>query len=111
MKLSGEGGIGHKVVVYSHEMFGRGEDVQPRPPKEFRTGGPVHIFHMDSSWGANGEPTRGGVDRRVWLYNESTGQWASQKDDGSLWLTNRPYGHNVANVLEHRVEGERGQQR
>ncbi len=44
-------------------------------PAGFLQGGPVHVFEVDSSWGAGGRAPLGGVAREIWLFNESTKTW------------------------------------
>ncbi|MBI3201599.1 MAG: hypothetical protein HYZ29_08655 [Myxococcales bacterium] len=74
------GDPGHKVAVYSHRSLPAGSATpslpgRPPVPAQFMRGGPVHLFEVDSSWGAGGKAPLGGVSREVWLFNESTKTW------------------------------------
>jgi len=74
------GDPGHKVVVYSRRSLPAGSPPPSFPerrpvPSEFMRGGPVHVFEVDSSWGAGGKAPLGGVQREIWLFNESTKTW------------------------------------
>lgn len=74
------GDPGHKVAVYSRRSLPAGAPPPSFPgrapvPAGFMRGGPVHVFEVDSSWGAGGNAPLGGVAREVWLFNESTKTW------------------------------------
>ncbi|GMV17333.1 MAG: hypothetical protein AMXMBFR56_55570 [Polyangiaceae bacterium] len=74
------GSPGHKVAVYSHRALPAGAPPpsfpgRPAVPAGFLQGGPVHVFEVDSSWGAGGRAPLGGVAREIWLFNESTKTW------------------------------------
>jgi len=74
------GKVGHKVAVYSRHSLPAGSPPpsfpgRPPVPAAFMQGGPVHVFEVDSSWGAEGKAPLGGVKREIWLFNESTKTW------------------------------------
>jgi len=75
------GEVGHAVIVYSHQIADakKAEELKerfgPASASAFQ-GGPVHVYELDSSWGAGQGHDSGGVRRDVWLYNESTKDWA-----------------------------------
>jgi hypothetical protein len=65
--------------------------------------GHVTMFTLDSSWGSGGNAQVGGVDRRVLLHDESSGQWA-QVAGVTARPTNGPYDHALDGV--YRPKGE-----
>lgn len=76
-------GESHKVIVASHDVVPASARVVDVPghgalPAEFSAGGRVHIYQVDSSWGAGRDGSEhGGVGRRVWAFSEATQQWGS----------------------------------
>ncbi len=98
-------GSGHKVMVYSHQVRPAGSPPpsfpgRPPVPASFTSGGPVHVFELDSSWGGGPTGSYGGVQRGVWLLNESTGKWANYvPKDGSFHVSDTgPYDHALGGV-------------
>ncbi|MEZ4230355.1 MAG: hypothetical protein R3B89_14375 [Polyangiaceae bacterium] len=108
----GTGRDTHKVIVASHDVFPttqRSVDVPGHGtlPAAFRGQGRVHVYQVDSSWGAgpHGNP-HGGVGRRVWVYSESSGLWGSY-DSGSGKLETSPkgpYGYELNGFFRPRSE-------
>jgi hypothetical protein len=78
----GHRGVGHRAVVYSHEILdpARTSALSAKYGPSFATFaaiGPIHIVEVDSSWGADktGE-SYGGVRRDTLFFDESTRRWA-----------------------------------
>lgn len=90
---------GHKVVCRSHTILPKGRPLPPGLPYHFGKLGSVHVFEVDSSWGGgDSRGQSGGVDKRTWIYDEATGQWASSNADGSFEVADQPYDHPVLGV-------------
>lgn len=102
----------HKVIVASHDVV----PASARPvhvpghgdlPTEFGANGRVHIYQVDSSWGAgpNGSE-HGGVGRRVWVYSESTQRWGSfDVGSGKLRVSSAgPYGSDLLGFYRPKSE-------
>ena len=82
--------MGQNAVVFDNRTLG---DVQakafieksPELTSFFLTGkGPFHEICVDSSWGADGK-SESGQRQQVWLYDESTKQWAHQDPSTKKW--------------------------
>jgi hypothetical protein len=99
-----KGEPGHRVLVYDQRLATT-DDLRTllgtRAGQSFALGGPVRVLELDSSYGAGGEPERGGVQRQTWLHNEATGQWAREVLDGENGsrLVVRP------SLCDHPLEG------
>lgn len=96
---------GHKVAVYSHEKLAAGAAAprfpgRPAVDPSFMQGGPVHVFEVDSSWGGGPLGDKGGVARNVWLFNESSREWAyfDQYSGGGFTVSKNPYDHRLSHV-------------
>ncbi len=86
------GEAGHWVSVYDHTTMNAEKVSKLRDPaQEFWKGSDanpeVHVYTLDSSWGAGGswnargeQHDVGGVDRRKWVYNASNHQWGTLDD-------------------------------
>jgi len=89
--------IGHRAIVSSQHVAVPGEVPSQLAAQLGATTGPIHVFQVDSSWGAGGVAANGGVRRQTWLYAESTGKWAWQPPveppPQSYKVTETPYGH------------------
>lgn len=89
--------IGHRAIVFSQHVAAPTEVPSAIAAQLGANTGPIHVFQVDSSWGAGGVAQNGGVRRQTWLYGESTGKWAWQLPIGppppSYNVTNTPYGH------------------
>ena len=53
---------------------------------------------VDSSWGASQVSDFGGVERRIWLQDERTGQWAWTDAVTAAHVSDKPYDHPVQGV-------------
>ena len=102
-----KGDVGHTVLVRDHRVatnddrnrfVHRDDGFSKRSDK-------IHIYEVDASWGAGQSGNlEGGMQRRVWVYNETTGKWGETKPDkdGDLevWTstTNGPYDHPMNGI-------------
>jgi hypothetical protein len=81
--------VGHNAIVYSHEIVQdprRREALYARfgtrPAENFmKSEGRVHVFEVDSSWGAEDGQPFGGVRRETWFYAEGS---TASDDQGPL---------------------------
>jgi hypothetical protein len=97
---------GHKVLVRSNTIMTDGELARMGAPKGLFTG-PVRKLEVDSSWGAGSSGTGGGVQRRTWLYDETTKKWASfdAETNHIIFSTmSGPYDHPLVGI--YRPKGE-----
>jgi hypothetical protein len=101
--------VGHTVLVRNHRVatneernhfVHNGNEFENRNHK-------IHIYEVDASWGAGQDgDLKGGVQRRVFIYNETTGKWgeAGPPDkDGDFEVTasttNGPYNHPMNGIF------------
>lgn len=101
------GDVGHTVLVRNHHLATNEErnswvhlddGFAKRSDK-------IHVYEVDASWGAGASgDLAGGLQRRTWLYNETTGKWALTwpESDGSLEVRtsnmNGPYDHPMNGI-------------
>lgn len=103
------GDPGHKVAVYSKNSLPVGSPPPSFPGRApvspaFMQGGSVHVFEVDSSWGASGQAARGGVKREVWLYNEGTKIWAYFDGSGVFKESKKgAYDHSIVGLYGVKV--------
>ncbi len=108
----GHGRDNHKVIVARHDVIPGGQRSVEVPghgplPASFRGSGRVHVFEVDSSWGAGPHGSaQGGVGRRVWVYSEATGRWGSyHASTGKLEVSSKgPYGYALNGFFRPRNE-------
>jgi hypothetical protein len=117
IRLSPDDGRDHNVIVRkkSERVVAPGAslaELGKSPGAEFfknRAGGPakITVLIVDGSWGDGGsaDGAVGGVERRVWFRNESSGQWACLDRFGNFDISKRIAGHESAAV--YRPRGER----
>lgn len=86
------GEAGHWVSVYDHTTMNKDRVARlHQPDNDFWKGSPnnseVHVYTLDSSWGAGGDWKMrgaqndvGGVDRRKWVYNAGNDRWGTYDD-------------------------------
>lgn len=102
--------VGHTVMVQDvHAMTDAERAKFPGIEKLAKKGEPVRVFVVEASFGSGGQgdPARGGVQRRVFLLNEATGQWGdmrrdwSTKSDPKVVLSNNsgPYDHPMNGIF------------
>jgi hypothetical protein len=100
--------VGHTLLVRSHHVATpeeRNHFVHTDDSFEKRTD-KIHIYEVDASWGAGQTgKLEGGVQRRIFIYNETTGKWgeADKPDkDGDFEVrpstTNGPYNHPMNGI-------------
>ncbi|HEY1691372.1 MAG TPA: hypothetical protein VGG39_04380 [Polyangiaceae bacterium] len=108
--------VGHRVIVYDAHVatpgdmrhllwanvaadagVGHREPVLDSPQSRFAVGGPIRVLEVDASWGSDGDPQVGGVQRQTWFHNEGTGEWAAEVKDqaghAGFYVFDEPYGH------------------
>ena len=77
--------VGHRAIVYDQRVATDDDLVplgnEPTSAQSFKQGGPIRALELDSSWGSGGYYASGGVQRRLFLFNESTRTWANTKWD------------------------------
>jgi hypothetical protein len=104
--------FGHAVIVYEHQLAGDKERDALRTKVGTDAealkvlGDPkLHIFQLDSSWGTGNTPINGaGVQRRTWLYGESTG-WLCQRANGAFGADGpTPAGHTLSGPFRPKVQ-------
>jgi hypothetical protein len=98
--------VGHTVLVREHHMADY--DVLKNLPNGTSFAGAndkIHSYKVDASWGASSNGwLGGGVQTKVWLYNETTGKWAmlNQKNPGGLTVEESsmsgPYNHPMNGI-------------
>jgi len=89
-------GIQHRAIVYSHQVLPPDQVPSEVASRLGSPAGAVHVFQVDSSWGAGHQAQNGGVRRETWWYGESTGTWAWQPPAPGAWsygVASGPYGH------------------
>ena len=109
---NGSDGTGHKVIVFARHEVPPGTQMHERTSKAFggSANSRIHLLEVDSSWGAGGQPERGGVQRRVWAYDEGSRRWASlEKDSRGQWHAFAsqklgPYDHDLQGIYRPKVD-------
>lgn len=61
----------------------------------------VRTVTVETSWGAGPEQAGGGVERRTWLYDPGSKQWATLDDDGNLSIGDSPYAQHALTGMFH----------
>lgn len=86
------GEAGHWVSVYDHTTMNQEKVARLHNPnhdfwKGSSNNSEVHVYTLDSSWGAGGDWKArgsqndvGGVDRRKWVYNAQNDRWGTYDD-------------------------------
>jgi hypothetical protein len=110
-------GVGHCVAVYSHDVAdARTKDLLlgrcgTQASKFIRASDKLHVYQVDSSWGAGSNgASYGGVRRETWLYDERSKTWARYSPGqaslgGSGFETDSsPCGHPIRGVFRPRNE-------
>jgi hypothetical protein len=103
----------HKVIVYDRHEPHAGSDLHRAIASKLGSAPTARIvvLEVDSSWGAGGKPEAGGVERRVWAYDDSTKRWATLvRGDSGAWhvfpsRSSGPYDHELIGI--HRPRSER----
>jgi hypothetical protein len=106
-----KGEPGHCVIVYSHEIASeetKGTMLQRCGPDAsglIRGSDVLHLYQVDSSWGAGSQgESFGGVRRETWLYDETRGIWGRLElaAGGRFVSSPSPAGHPIAGVYRPR---------
>jgi hypothetical protein len=97
-----KGEYGHTAIVRaaapaSPEEIQRLRDRWSLPPAAAASAAWDKVV-VDSSWGNSGQPELGGVERRTWWHDQTTGLWASASS-GDLVVTKGPYDHDHHQVF------------
>jgi hypothetical protein len=103
----------HKVIIYDRRELPPGDQLRAHIASKLGSAPNARLilFQVDSSWGADGNPERGGVARRVWAYDDSTQRWATlfSGERGSWHVipsrSSGPYDHELYGI--HRPRSER----
>ncbi len=116
IRLSPDGGRDHNVIVRSKQdlvippgasLIALGKSPSAAFLKNPQ-GGPTNItmLTVDASWGdaRSEDGAVGGVERRVWLRNESSGKWACLDRFGNFKTSDGPDGHKSAVVYRPKAE-------
>jgi hypothetical protein len=100
--------VGHTLLVRSHHVATKEErDHFVHTDDSFeKRSDKIHIYEVDASWGAGASgKLEGGVQRRIFIYNETTGKWgeADQPDKNGDFevrpsTTNGPYNHPMNGI-------------
>jgi hypothetical protein len=102
--------VGHVVVVQDRHVMTDAERANyPGVDAFAKLADKVQVVVVEGSFGAgaHGDPTRGGVQRRAFLYNENTKQWADMSRDwdkpslASVHISdaNGPYNHPLNGIF------------
>jgi hypothetical protein len=99
------GEAGHWVSVYDHTTMSADKVAKLRQAggdfwKGSDNNAEVHVYTLDSSWGAGGDwKSRGdqnevgGVDRRKWVYNAANDRWGTYDNRTIVYTETGPYDH------------------
>jgi hypothetical protein len=106
-----KGDPGHCVIVYSHEVASDEAKAVMRQrcgPDAFGIlmgSDVVHLYQVDSSWGAGSQGASfGGVRRETWLYDETRGVWGRMvlSAGGQFVSSPNPAGHPIVGIYRPR---------
>jgi cell wall-associated NlpC family hydrolase len=73
-----KGDVGHTVLVREHRVATQADrnSFVHRDDGFAKRSDKIHIYEVDASWGAGQEGgLHGGLQRKIWLFNETTGKW------------------------------------
>jgi hypothetical protein len=95
---------GHTVLIRDRREASFAERAAWSDPSSFASASDqVHVVEVDSSFGAgpSGALDTGGVQRRTWLYNESTKKWAAVESGRIVPSTDTgPYDHPMQGIYQ-----------
>jgi hypothetical protein len=93
---------GHTVLIRDRREWSAAEKAAASDPQGFAgKSDVVHVFEVDASFGAGvtGDVDKGGVQRRTWLYNETTKKWADMNNGVVVPSTQTgPYEHPMQGI-------------
>ena len=102
--------FGHRLLVYSrHDLqpveLGEYKGIDDQAKARIRSGR-ISVFEVDSSYGAGGSPTVGGVQRQKWIYDAESNTWGRFADDGKKFrftFSGQPYDgfHELGGVYHY----------
>jgi hypothetical protein len=100
---------GHRAIVYDRrELTGAELQTLRCTPEDRATlaAGRVSVLEVDSSWGSGAQPDKGGVERRTWLYDASSGRWGTVEGGSAarVRLSALPYGNHPLHGIYHDTE-------
>jgi len=100
---------GHRAIVYDRRELTAAELQTLRCTPEDRAtlaAGRVTVLEVDSSWGSNAQPDKGGVQRHTWLYDATSGQWGTidTGNNARVRLSALPYGNHPLHGIYHDTE-------
>lgn len=100
-----QGAVGHNVIVRDHSQITAGElaripaigpgvaEYSEATRQFLASSGPFHRYTVDSSWGAGEEGNDyGGYRRDTWIYDASSGRWATLTPEAPRLLYCDPRG-------------------
>jgi hypothetical protein len=93
--------VGHTVLVRDRSELSAADRSALTGVATFAASGDkLHRIEVHGSWGARfGDLDKGGLQSRVFLYNEDSGQWADVKHDGSVVQHPKgPYNHPLEGI-------------
>jgi len=107
--------VGHTVMIQDRHVMTDAERANyPGIDRFAKPGDKVQVFVVEASFGdgGNGDPARGGVQRRTFFYNETTKQWADIRRDWDrpsaptvhISSTSGPYDHPLNGVFRPKAE-------
>lgn len=79
-----KGDVGHTVLVRSAHVAGANERKSFHDPGGFaKSTDTVHVYEVDASFGAGEDgDLQGGLQRKTWVFNETTQKWGQAYPDG-----------------------------
>ena len=92
--------VGHTVLVRDRAELSADEARGRTGLDRFAAAGEkVHRIEVHGSWGASyGNLDKGGLQSRVFLYNEATGKWADVKGSSVVQHPKGPYDHPLEGI-------------
>jgi hypothetical protein len=100
--------IGHAVMVQDrHELTDAERANYPGIDKFAKPGDKVQVVTVEGSFGpgGRGEPGMGGVQRRAFFYNETTGRWADMRPDRNGTTSYSVHASNTTGPYDHPMDG------
>jgi hypothetical protein len=94
------GDVGHTVLVRERAELSADDARALRGLDSFAgTADKVHRLEVHGSWGADsGNLDKGGLQTRVFLYNETSGKWADVQGGAVVPQTGGPYAHELEGI-------------
>lgn len=107
-----KGDVGHTVLVRSAHVAGANERKNFHDPDGFaKSTDTVRVYEVDASFGAGEDgDLQGGLQRKTWLFNETTQKWGQAYPDGKggfeIKASSRtgPYDHPMNGIYHPKGE-------